>query len=209
MCVCALEETHTVSKKDLGFIFKWTEMLTRSYTKCKGNQKWTKHLWVQAAKTVCNLSISRIGHIHSNKVIISFCPHTKKKFQRPVSLQTSNSGNRVFSVQKSKQICSHFKWGEQKQRFWMSTCFPLWQSTLNKIAAWVCRHQRVGNCKSAACRKRRWQLPSKSTHEEMKGVSPATSTNTDIKMSSQDFQSKYQEVSCAFAFFSVTSNLGS
>jgi len=44
MCMCALEEIHMVSKKSLGFIFKCIKMLTGSYTKCKGNQNWTKHL---------------------------------------------------------------------------------------------------------------------------------------------------------------------
>lgn len=29
----------------------------------------------------------------------------------------------------------------------MSTCFPVWQSALSRIAAWVCRHQGLGTVK--------------------------------------------------------------
>lgn len=135
-----------VSKKASGLIFKWIENLPRSYTKWKMKQEWTKHLWVEAAKAVCNLSISRIGQTRYNKVIVSFCPHTKKMFQRPASLQTSNSGNSgVFFHTKEQADIFTFKTRgtkaqEQKHRFCMNTCSPLWQCAHG--------HRRIGKCKS-------------------------------------------------------------
>lgn len=70
-----------------------------------------------------------------------------------------------FSMQKSKQISSHLKLGEQKHKnksnISVGACFPLWLSALNKTTAWVCRHRQVGKCKRQPAESRDDSCPTK------------------------------------------------